>query len=84
MQKHSWTTEKPLPSLESYQEAIVIMMRYGNSLEAIAKSFKVPEPYLINFLNTKGIIDKLKGRSWTYKGKPKRKRKSPTIRGRVV
>ena len=73
MPKQSWNREKELPNLESYEEAIIIMMRYGGSIETIAIKLKVPYSYLLGFLNKKGIITQLKNRSWTYKGKPKRK-----------
>lgn len=76
MKKYRKSKPRPLPKLNSYEEAIIIMMRYGNSLETIARSIKVPEQHLINYLNEKGIIDKMKGRSWTYKGRPKRKNHS--------
>ena len=76
MKKYRKSKPKPLPKLDSYEEAIIIMMRYGNSIETIARSLKVPEKHLINYLNDKGIINKMKGRSWTYKGRPKRKNHS--------
>jgi hypothetical protein len=80
MPKQSWMREKELPNLESYEEAIIIMMRYGGSIENIAIKLKVPYEYLLGFLNNKGIITQLKNRSWTYKGKPKRKSRSTNKR----
>jgi len=67
------TSKRDMPNLESYREAITIMMRYGGSIETIAIKLDVPYNYLLGYLNKKGIITQLKNRSWTYKGKPKRK-----------
>ena len=80
MPEQDWIRQKELPNLDVYEDAIIIMMRYGGSIETIAVKLKVPYEYLLDFLNKKGIITQLKNRSWTYKGKPKRKSRSQTIK----
>ena len=60
-------------NLAQYEEAILIMMRHGGALDKIAIAVGTSEDHLLSYLNDKGIIEKLKNRSWTYKSKGKKR-----------
>ena len=68
-----------IPNPRFYRETIITMMRYGGSIDNIAKDLGMPEDFLVNYIKEEGLDKLLSRRSWTWKTKSPRKRYS--IRG---
>ena len=69
----------PIPNPRYYRETIITMMRYGGSIDNIAKDLGMPEDFLVNYIKEEGIDKLMARRSWTWKTMTPRKRY--TIRG---
>ena len=67
MTKHSWKTPKREISLEPYHESIILMLRYGKSVERISKDLAVNEDRIVTYIKESGIEHRMRNRSWAYK-----------------
>ena len=43
------------PAISQYHEAIIIMMRYGTSVDHIAKKLDLPEKGLVDYIKKEGL-----------------------------
>lgn len=63
------------PNPEIYRETMVMMMRYGNNVDQIARDLGMQETTLVNFIKKEGIDKDLSRRSWKWKSTgPRRNR----------
>ena len=67
MGKHTWNKPKKCISLVSYHESIILMLRYGKSVERISKDLAINEERLVTYLKESGIEHLMRNRSLTYK-----------------
>ena len=71
----NWKKPKIQIPLEQYQESIMLMMRYGGSVDRMAKDLNVTESRLIAFIKKEGMDKKLGRRSWSWKSAKKNRRR---------
>lgn len=71
----NWKKPKIEIPLEQYQESIMLMMRYGGSVDHMAKDLNVTESRLVDFIKKEGIDKKLVRRSWSWKSSKKNRRR---------
>ena len=64
-----------VPNPSFYRETIITMMRYGGSIDNIAKDLGMPEDFLVNYVKEEGLDKLLSRRSWTWKSNQKCRRK---------
>lgn len=72
---------KHVPDPRIYKETIITMMRYGGSIDIIAKDLGMPEKKLVNYIKKTGLDKQLVRRSWTWKTAKPRKRYARKNRG---
>ena len=65
--KYGWRQPKKELRIEPYHESIILMLRYGKSVERISKDLSVREEKLIDYMKKSGIVHQMRNRSWTYK-----------------
>ena len=63
------------PAISQYHEAIIIMMRYGTSVDHIAKRQDLPEKGLVDYIKKEGLDKQMARRSWTWNSNHKYRRK---------
>ena len=63
------------PAISQYHEAIIIMMRYGKSVDHIAKKLDLPEKGLVDYIKKEGLDKQMARRSWTWNSNHKYRRK---------
>ena len=63
------------PAISQYHEAIIIMMRYGTSVDHIAKKLDLPEKGLVDYIKKEGLDKQMARRSWTWNSNHKYRRK---------
>lgn len=57
-----------------HRETIIVMMRYGGSVDQIAQDLGIYEKVLVKYIKDEGLDKKLERRSWTWKRENPRKR----------
>ena len=57
-----------------HRETIIVMMRYGGSVDQIAQDLGIDENVLVKYIKDEELDKKLERRSWTWKRKNPRKR----------
>ena len=62
------------PPIRYYKESIIMMMRYGKSVDRIASELKYPEQMVIDYIKSEGIDSQLGRRSWQWKSAKKKHR----------
>ena len=59
---------------DPHKETIIVMMRYGGSVDQIAQDLGIYENVLVKYIKDEGLYKKLERRSWTWKREHPRKR----------
>ena len=57
-----------------HRETIIVMMRYGGSVDQIARDLGIYEKVLVKYIKDEELDKKLERRSWTWKRENPRKR----------
>ena len=61
-------------SPEAHKETIIVMMRYGGSVDNIATDLGLYEKVLVKYIKKEGLDKKMARRSWTWKRQNPRKK----------
>ena len=65
-----------------YHETIITMMRYGGSVDDIARDLGLTENSLVTYIKKEGIDKKLHRRSWKWKAQTRKRRMVGSYRSR--
>ena len=58
--------ELTLKPIHYFRESIIMMMRYGKSVDRIASDLGYPEKWVVDYIKSEGLDQKLSRRSWKW------------------